>query len=126
MITKTGLTWQKCSNGQGATSCSGTASTQDWSSALTYCSSLSLASRSWRLPNIHELLTLFDYTKLATPRIVDTVAFPNTPSSTYWTSTTQPNNFNYAVDIRFNATSGGMVAQTGKGSTARTRCVSGP
>ncbi len=33
----TGLVWQKCSKGQNALDCSGTATTENWSTALQYC-----------------------------------------------------------------------------------------
>ena len=59
----TGLIWQKCSRGQGATDCSGTATTATWSDAITYCSGLSLvAGKTWRLPQVNELKTIVDTT----------------------------------------------------------------
>jgi hypothetical protein len=51
----TGLVWQKCSAGLSGTSCgTGSAGTYTWANALSYCNSLSLASRTWRLPNVNE------------------------------------------------------------------------
>jgi len=49
----TGLVWQKCSRGQN-----NHATATNWTDAGSYCSSLSLASRTWRLPSRQELETL--------------------------------------------------------------------
>jgi hypothetical protein len=83
----TGLIWQKCSGGQNNDStCSGSFSVFDWSSAVTYCSSLTLASRTWRLPNVNELQGLVDFGKSSGP-FINTIAFPGTGVFLYWTST---------------------------------------
>ena len=119
------LVWQKCSKNQiNFTSCIGTASKIDWGSALLYCSSLSLASKSWRLPNINELYTLVDLTKKSEPVIKSSI-FPNTQAEKYWSSTTviYDSNKNRAFIISFNK--GEQDLQT-KTSTAYVRCVSGP
>ncbi|MBM9577149.1 DUF1566 domain-containing protein [Leptospira sp. 201903070] len=82
-----GLVWQKCSKGQGSTVCSTpAASASDWANALSYCNSLSLAGRTWRLPNVKELSNLVDYGKTSSPTI-NGIFFPNTSASYYWTST---------------------------------------
>jgi hypothetical protein len=83
----TGLIWQKCSQGQGATDCSGTATTTTWANAITYCSGLSSASKTWRLPTINELKTIVDTTK-SSGATIDTTAFPATVAGSYWSSTT--------------------------------------
>jgi hypothetical protein len=74
--TKTGLMWQQAD-----------AVVMTWAAALTYCENLQLANHDdWRLPNINELQSIVDYSK-NNPSI-DTVAFPGTMSSGYWSSTT--------------------------------------
>jgi hypothetical protein len=44
----------------------------------------------FRLPTVNELLTLVDFsvvqTTLPTPPMIDAVAFPDTPSDIFWTS----------------------------------------
>ena len=83
----TGLIWQKCSGGQNNDStCSGSFSVFDWSSAVTYCSSLTLASKTWRLPNVNELQGLVDFGKSSDP-FINSIAFPGTGAFVYWTST---------------------------------------
>ncbi|MBM9502365.1 DUF1566 domain-containing protein [Leptospira sp. 201903071] len=82
-----GLIWQKCSRGQGITDCSTpAASASNWANALSYCNSLSLAGRIWRLPNVKELSNLVDYGKTFAP-IINGTYFPNTSGTYYWTST---------------------------------------
>ena len=49
----THITWQ-----------SGYASDLTWQEAYSYCSSLSLATKTWRLPSPHELKSLINYEKL--------------------------------------------------------------
>lgn len=76
--TKTKLTWQ-----QGFSP-----STLNWADAKTYCAGIgtTLGGTGWRLPTVKELLTLVDNT-LATGPLIDLTAFPNTPSTWFWTST---------------------------------------
>ncbi|TGM57161.1 DUF1566 domain-containing protein [Leptospira adleri] len=82
-----GLIWQKCSMGQGATVCSTpAATTSDWATALNYCNTLSLAGRTWRVPNVKELSGLLDYGKTDLP-VINRAVFPNTVGGYYWTST---------------------------------------
>lgn len=69
----TGLVWQK-ETAPG---------TYNWSNALAYCQSLTLAGSNWRLPTVQELQSIVDY-KRKVPAI-DPVfgAF----SGWYWSST---------------------------------------
>ena len=86
-----GLIWQKCSAGQNNdASCSGTANTY-WlqnTGALSYCNGLYLAGISeWRVPNVDELKSILDRTKVSGPMIDDSF-FPATVADKYITSTT--------------------------------------
>jgi hypothetical protein len=83
---KTGLTWQRCSEGQhwraDATGCVGIVK------VYTFDDAQQLATGEWRVPTKEELLTLVDQNKAQRPRI-DEVAFPDMDKSIlwYWTST---------------------------------------
>jgi hypothetical protein len=119
----TKLVWQKCSMGvNNDTTCSGVATTISWANALSYCSSLSLASLTWRLPHINELKSIIDVTKL-NPSI-DTTAFPSTGLVSYWSSTTYSFNTANAFQVLFSA--GYVNFNNLKSGTAHVRCVSGP
>jgi hypothetical protein len=80
---QTGLVWRRCSEGQtwnnGA--CVGDANT------LTLQESYALAKTQsgWRVPNAKELSSLVDRSRF-NPAI-DPIAFPQTQSAFYWTST---------------------------------------
>lgn len=85
--TDTGLVWQRCSAGQNDdTTCTGTASTHTWQTALNYCNGLNLAGKAWRLPSIEELKSILDKGRANPP--IDTAFFPATKTGFYWTSTT--------------------------------------
>ncbi len=120
------LVWQKCSIGQSATDCSGTATTSTWANSLLACNSLTLAGKSWRLPNINELKTLIDRRTATFPAIQSKDIFLSTPNSEYWSSTTDlgtPATGNAWVTLY----NGGTVFQATKAATNKyTRCVSDP
>ena len=123
----TGLLWQKCSNGQNNdTSCSGTATTSNWSNAITYCEGLVLGGRSdWRLPNVNDLRSIVDYTKSSAPTI-NTTAFPSTFSTSggpYWSSSTYAQDTNRAWGVSFQY---GGVYNDAKTGNSYVRCVAGP
>lgn len=117
-----GLIWQKCSRGQNNDStCSGSNSTTNWSNASTYCSTLSLGGKSWRLPNINEIANLLDYSKNITP-FINTNFFPNTVSGYYNTSNTYSPNTSEAWNFSFGI---GSSLSDIKTSNYSVRCVSG-
>lgn len=122
----TGLIWQKCFKGRNnnatCTDDPGISDTATWADAITYCSSLVLAGKTWRLPQINELNSIVDTTK-ASGATIDTVSFPSTAVSVYWSSTTTgTTNFAWLVNFS-NGSVGGDIKTT---NTMRVRCVSGP
>ena len=81
----TGLIWQKCSMGtNNDATCSGAPTIVNAGLAVNYCNTLSLASKTWRLPTIKELSTLIDLGKY-NPSI-DSTVFPNTGLYLHWSS----------------------------------------
>ena len=65
--------------------CTGTASAFTHESALTRASTQATATGvAWRLPNVKELSSIADKSRI-NPAI-DTVAFPATPASWFWSS----------------------------------------
>ncbi|MCW7504351.1 Lcl C-terminal domain-containing protein [Leptospira paudalimensis] len=122
----TGLVWQKCSWGQTNSDCSGSsASTPDWQLALSNCRSLTLASRTWRLPNVIELQTILDLTK-SSGALIDSTAFPATPTDfLYWSSTTS-NSFQTTAAWLVSFITYGSVFDDLKNQGGYVRCVSGP
>jgi len=72
----TGLMWQK-DEAPGK---------YNWQQALYYCENLTLAGYAdWRLPNINELQSIFDYSRDVP--IIDTALFHVTRGAEYWSST---------------------------------------
>jgi hypothetical protein len=120
---QTGLTWQKCTVGQtNDATCSGGASTIQWATALTTCSGLGLASRTWRLPSVKELKTIVD-TTIATSPSIDIAFFPSTVASVYWSSTTYAPSTTNAWIVNF---FDGVISGNNKTVSNQVRCVSGP
>jgi hypothetical protein len=95
--TITGLLWQRdgktkrpgCRNVYG-NDCT-------WEEATTYCENLILGGYSdWRIPNMHELISIVDFSKSAPP-LVDSEVFPDTLSKEYWTSSAM--NVSWGVSV---------------------------
>lgn len=98
---RTQLLWKQCSEGQSGASCSGLASTHNWSQALQMANASNFAGYAdWRLPNIKELHSLIEY-GCAFPS-VNLHAFPNTTSGEFWSSTNYRGFPTFAWMIVFN------------------------
>jgi hypothetical protein len=119
--TVTGLVWQGCSRGQTGSACgTGTATTANWSTALSYCDGLTWGGFSdWRLPDRYELDSIVDHGRSGPPYI-DTAAFPATVPSGYWTSSSYAGGGSYAWYVSFNP---GSVNYADKAGATYVRCV---
>ncbi|WCL49701.1 Lcl domain-containing protein [Leptospira sp. GIMC2001] len=119
----TGLIWQKCTKGSNSsTDCTGV-TTDDRSNlagARNYCSSLSLASKTWRLPSRQELETLVDYGLTASP-VIDGSVFPETVANPYWSSTNYLQQSTSAWLVSFSL---GDLTASGAALSYYVRCVS--
>ncbi len=103
---QTGLMWSVCSLGQTYSDgqCSGSAKTFNWTQALQQAQIVNNAGgvagkADWRLPNIKELGSIVEY-QCHNPAI-NLVAFPDTPSATYWSATPDSRTEQQARSIYF-------------------------
>ena len=98
----TGLMWMRCVLGQtwnGAT-CSGSAQTYNWQTALQITEGYVFAGYSdWRLPNKNELASIVE--EACYSPSINTLAFPNTPASYVWSSSSFAYNSDYAWTVYF-------------------------
>lgn len=111
-----GLVFQKCLAGLNSLDCSGTATESIWTDAVSYCSSLSHAGKTWRLPTIKELVSISDITKSA---LIDTGLFPSISNVNYW-SITEISSTN-----TMGSSSSNYISNQSKILTNKIRCVSG-
>ena len=100
----TKLIWKKCSQGQtwssGANTCTGSTTSMNWKEALEEAQSEYFASyKDWRVPNIKELNSLVSL-RCYTPSINASV-FPNTPSSSFWSSSPFSGTSSYSWYVSF-------------------------
>jgi hypothetical protein len=89
---RTVLTWMRCAMGQtwASGTCSGTASSYTWDQAVALSGATTFAGQSdWRLPNIRELQSIVD--RSTSSPAINTAAFPNTPSSSFWSGSPYAN-----------------------------------
>lgn len=112
----TNLSWQRCSLGQHFDdgTCHGAAQKLDWAGAQQAASA---AGHGWRLPTQGELESLV--LSYCSAPATDTTAFPKTPSSWYWTSSTDGAQGAWFVDFSL----GGGGGATLRSSTAAVRLV---
>lgn len=121
---QTGLTWQKCTFGQNndATCTGGPGTSVDWVTALATCSSLPLAGKTWRLPNLKEMQSTFDRSRATSP-LIDTSFFPSTGNTGYQNSNTYLNNATFSWVINY---LDGHQPNSTKAGVTILRCVTGP
>lgn len=87
---KTGLIWQRCTEGTFGAECEkGNSTLFSWDEALTHPQKINAGNgasdfNDWRLPNIRELSSLTEL-QCQTPSI-NTSVFPNTPAALFWSS----------------------------------------
>lgn len=99
----TGLVWRRCAEGQtwSGSACTGTAATYTHEAALLRAKSeASSGGKPWRLPNIKELFSITQLGVSENPSI-DSTAFPNTPSNSFWSSTQYVSASNGAWNVNF-------------------------
>lgn len=105
----TTLMWQKQDDG----------TTKTWEGAIAYCQGLTLAGYSdWRLPNVKELSSLVDDSRYSPS--INTTYFPNTQSSSYWSSTTYSYDTALAWFVNFHI---GYTNYSDKTNPYYVRCV---
>ncbi|MCC5814833.1 MAG: DUF1566 domain-containing protein [Leptospira sp.] len=110
----TGFIWGKCTNGLMGSNCEiGAPTLYNWADAQSSCNS------PWRLPNINELKTILNFSKIvgANP---DNEAFPNNVNGSYWSSTSYSLNKSRAFYADYNDA---KVEQLSKSGLAYARCV---
>ncbi len=120
----TGLTWQGCAAGQSGPDCSiGGATSQVWNDAVSYCDALDWGGYTdWRLPDVKELYSIVD-TRRTFPS-TDPAAFPQTPLSYFWSSSSYAADPSSAWGVAFD---NGYVGNVDKDNGKYVRCVrSGP
>ena len=107
--TKTKLTWQQVVSGS-----------YTQSAGAAYCAALSLNGTGWRLPTFKELLTIVDFSVASPGPTIDANAFPNTPSSAFWSSTAEAGGSGYYFIFEFGFAEGTADVSS---STYPVRCV---
>jgi len=94
---------------------------RDWCEAIDYCEALYLAGHAdWRLPDEYELQGIVDYGRFEPA--IDTIYFPGTASSDYWSSSTYAGHSLLAWAVQFNT---GHVYSYDKDDHVYVRCVRG-
>lgn len=114
----TGLMWKKCAEGLTGGDCgTGAATTHTWADALALGEGTNFAGHSdWRVPSINELYSLVE-TCRTSPTINNSV-FPNTPVSSYWSSSPYAGDTSVAWAVVF---SQGLVVAVTEADTANPR-----
>jgi hypothetical protein len=116
----TGLLWQRCTQGYSGVGCTGSVSSQTFSSGIAECAALTTANKIWRLPSRLELETLPDYG--ANAPSINVATFPGTIFGDFWSSTGSASSTLDAWRLNFTA---GDISTGTKVTNNRLRCVSG-
>jgi hypothetical protein len=90
-----------------------------WADAADYCGGLTLHGQGWRLPSRIELLSLIDFTNVAS---IDLQAFPDTPPERFWSSSRFVGETSSAWGVNFGF-GGGFVIKDDLNEMHRVRCV---
>jgi hypothetical protein len=116
----TKLMWQGCAAGLSGDNCAtGTVANKNWADALGYCNTLDWGGHTdWRLPGREELQSIVDYSKISAA--IDTTAFPATPTSWFWSSSSYADATDDVWLVKF---SDGYVSISYKTNIIRVRCV---
>ena len=100
---QTGLIWKRCSEGQSwsGSTCTGNAATYSHEQALAQAKTQNStgSASGWRLPHVKELSRLAD--RGCNLPTIDSTAFPGTPSTSYWSSSSYVSNTGLAWDVYF-------------------------
>jgi len=89
-----------------------------WEDAKSFCATLKASGGGWRLPSLRELLTLVDVTHFEPA--TDALAFPNTPTELFWSSSPSLSPAGTAWGVKF--TRGSSAAAT-VDTKAHVRCT---
>ena len=115
----TELMWKKCSEGLSGNDCNvGSVTTHTWKGALDMGGSSFAGYSDWRLPNIKELGTLVK--RNCYTLAINEIMFPNTPSSSFWSSSLNANDSDLVWQRGFNY---GHTYSGFKGASDRVRLV---
>ncbi len=94
-------------------------SEKSWGDALAYCEELTLGEyNDWRLPNIKELTSIVDDTRVSPS--IDIDAFEHVASYNYWSSTTYAGNSSNAWGVDFDS---GVQNYYDRSNGGYVRCV---
>jgi hypothetical protein len=124
----TGLMWQQsleaapvADGGADAATAGATANTFNWLDAGTYCTNLKVGGYAdWRLPSIIELLSIVDYSSVASTGSIDAFFFRGPVATYVWSSTRQAGTTSNAWYVR---SVPGDNNSAGFGLLAGARCV---
>jgi len=118
----TGLVWEGCPAGLRGSVCDcGGEALYRWNGALAYCNDLIWGGYlDWRLPDQFEARSIVDYGR--SEPAINPMAFPGTPSTQFWSSSSHANNIADAWFVGFDV---GDVYDASKTYTNGTRCVRG-
>jgi hypothetical protein len=120
--TQTNLQWMRRALGQtwNGQTCVGDANRFNWDDAIKIAKGMRHAGYTdWRLPTIDELKTLIVTGQIPT---IDQQAFPNTPSSWFWSGSPYASNANSAWSVSLGY---GYAYYYGRGSYYHVRLVRG-
>jgi len=106
----TGLMWMKGQSSENLT----------WGNALLWCDNNTLVYDDWRLPNILEIVTMFDYNSGGGAKLTAGGNAFDSTFNNYWSSTSHPSD----PDLAYYLSSNGSIYNDYKGlDSSRARCV---